>query len=151
MKYRTAFKYLEPCNLNLGTSPPLLHCSPAKGCSKRTRKCSGWNYVSTEHQVPKENTQAAPSKQQQQQCTQNRGLFLRTVPVHLEVLFPSQRCGQKRPLVSQGSHEDFYAFHPTLPPTVCLGNSAPVWLPVCTAAPPHSQTEFLSAAVARVK
>lgn len=81
-------------------------------CSNRTRKCSCCNYVSTEHQVPTENTRAMPSKQRQQQCTQNRGLFLWTVPVHLEVLFPSQQCGQKRPLVSLGPCEDFCAFHP---------------------------------------
>lgn len=52
------------------------------------------------------------SKQRQQHCTQNRGLFLWTVPVHLEVLFPSQQCGQKRPLVSLGPREDFCVLHP---------------------------------------
>lgn len=98
---------MEPFHRPYTPHTCVAHCTAArqqthKGCSKRTRKCSGCSYVSTEHQVPKENTQAVPSKQRQQQCTQNRGLFLWTVPVHLEVLFPSQQCGQKRPLVSLG-------------------------------------------------
>lgn len=106
-----------------------------KGCSKRTGKCSGCNDVSTEHQVPIEDPQAVPTKWWWRQRAQNRGLLLWTVPVRLEVLFPSQQCGQKRPLVSPMLHEDFGEFRPLPCVTFCLVNSALVWLRAWTAAP----------------
>lgn len=111
---------MEALNRHCTPHTCVAHCTAARqqrheGCSKRKRKCSGCNYVSTEHQVPKENTRAVPSKQRQQQCTQNRGLFLWTVPVHLEVLFPSQQCGQKRPLVSLGPPGRLLCISPVAP------------------------------------
>lgn len=65
------------------------------GCSKRAGKCSGCTYLSTE--TLKGSAQDVPSKRQWQRFfTQNRGLFLWTVPVNLEVLFPPQHCSQKK-------------------------------------------------------
>lgn len=103
-KYRAVWK----CRRLLGTFPPALHpshlhgparCSPATitliGCSKRAGKCSGCSYLSSESL--KGSVQDVPSKRQWQRFfTQNRGLLLWTVPVHLEVLFPPQHCSQKK-------------------------------------------------------
>lgn len=125
MKYGAALKYLQLFGTFSAATALLTPAWPAalqpshtdiRAISKRARKCSGCIYGSTEHQVPKENHTGCAkqaSKQRQQHCTQNRGLFLWTVPVHLEVLFPSQQCGQKRPLVSLGPREDFLRVAPS--------------------------------------
>lgn len=117
--------------------PPALHpshlhgpvcCSPATitliGCSKRAGKCSGCSYLSTESL--KGLAQDVPSKRQWQRFfTQNRGLFLWTVPVHLEVLFPPQHCSQKKAFSLPGPPGRTLCF--TWLAVISLGNSAPVW------------------------
>lgn len=135
-KYRAVWK----CQRLLGTFPTVphsvhlrgpAHCSPATitliGCSKRTGKCSGRCYLRTE--APEGNC-AGRAKQAAALHPEQR-LFLWTVPVHLEALFPPQHCSQKRPLVSR----EAFVIHLTLLTSINLGNSAPVWRTRCTAAP----------------
>lgn len=139
-KYRAVWK----CRRLLGTFPTVLHslhlrgpahCSPATitliGCSKRTGKCSGRCYLRTE--APKGNC-AGCAKQAVVAAAAalhpEQRLFLWTVPVHLEALFPPQHCSQKRPLVSR----EAFVIHLTRS-SINLGNSAPVWRTRRTAAP----------------
>lgn len=137
-KYRAVWK----CRPLLGTFPTVprslhlrgpAHCGPATitliGCSKRTGKCSGCCYLRTEAHEGNCAKQAAAVAAAAARHPEQR-LFLWTVPVHLEALFPPQHCSQKRALVSR----ETFAIHLALS-SISLGNSAPVWPTRRTAAP----------------
>lgn len=106
------------------------------GAVQRSRKRSGCNYTSTEHQVPVENT-----RPRQASCGSHNAPGTEAYSSGLCLFIwkcysPLSSAVRKRPLFSPRAPAVTFVPSSQLPQSlVCLGNSAPVWLAAEPAAP----------------